>query len=348
MTFLSLKGMLTFGLSQLLFSNREENTVHFTAFSHNRWQETLTWAEIPMYKKISAAEVLYSSAILLRIINSESTLSTNANVKNGDSTLTLSDISKQIVSELRNGKSKLINNQKKHNCCEPDHNNVDIFLISKLWDEFEIETHPTGWMSFCFSDAGVQTWLTHLNGQLSIFMSRLSCQMHTPPSEPLLGDLRVWQMQYMHGRCCALLRQWNAQVSPDYQVKNDTSFQRGGVERGDRNSIQQASAASTTAHRQVVHALVTLIDLAECDLFWIPYRWPSEQYFLLLKAGCQLCRSFEQFLSMDLSGFGAISDASAAIAKRNFQARFLLTLVVQKTLRVIMERCLGIIAPKQL
>ncbi|MFK8185926.1 MAG: hypothetical protein AB8B99_21320 [Phormidesmis sp.] len=111
---------------------------------------------------------------------------------------------------------------------------------------------------------------------------------------------------------------------------------------------EASQMASASATHQVIHALAALLDLAENDLFWIPYRWPSKQYFLLLGSTGQLCQSFERFLSVDLSNFGEVNVRSSAATKSRFQANFTLALIVQKTLKVLLERCLGIVAPSQL
>jgi len=350
-TFLSLKETLFYGLTHLLFSKHEGEPSHFTDFLHSNASTTTGQLEIPLSKKVSASEILYVSAIPQQLFNRGRIAGENANPK-----VALSDVSKQIVSQLRNNKSKIINNAKKHRCCERDHKDINIFIISQLWDAFEIETNRSGWISFCLSEAGVDAWLKHINCRLSNLINELPCQRKTSSFHPQLGDSRAWQMQYTHARCCCLLRLWNAQVDSLYQVGNDTPLFLEGAFRdrlgrghvGGERDRTLASSASRSASRPVIHALIHLIDLAESDLFWIPYHWPSKQYFLLLEATAQLCQSFEQFLSMDLSGFGNVDNTGSALLKLEYQSRFSLTLIVQKTLKVLMERHLAIRAPAEL
>ena len=272
----------------------------------------------------------------------------------------ISDVSKQIVNQLENSKSKSLNNKRNHKICEADHKAIDDFIVSKLWGEFEIRTQEAGWVTFCLSETGLSLWLTHLNSQLNYFINHY-LEVPTGQSTQLISidsiqngviqdapleDERVWQAQYAHGRGCSLLRLWNAQVDERYRVTMNTAIALEDLPSA--IAREQNRDRSASAQQQVIHTLITLLDLAESDLFWIPYRYPSKQYFLLLKAVCQLCQSFEQFLAIDLSGFGQVNPQAAASTKSNFQARFALVSIVQKTLKVLLVRCLGISAPTHL
>lgn len=388
MTFLSLKGTLIYALRQVLFSADEESSLHFTDFLYNGSFATSDWLEIPLTQKEQTADVLYISAIPQMLRRRE-----KANLPH-----TPANLSKYIVNQLRNSKSKLLNNERKHKSCDQDHKAINNSIVSQLWDEFEIGTQRAGWISFRLSKGGVSLWLRHLNERLSDFINHLLEQPHFSSqsgqisSETALNspqnDPQIWHAQYIHGRCCCLLRIWNAQVETDYQVKNkmpleiaemivattegailkqnqSSSAQQSPPQNRSTKYLTEPSASSESAslsslsrghpsrghlsrRGQVIHDLVALVDLAESDLFWIPYRWPSKQYFLLLKAICQLCQSFEQFLAVDLSQFGKMNKMSSIVTKRHFQANFALALIIQKTLKILLERGFGVPAPMQL
>lgn len=334
--------MLVYGLSQILLNEHEGITSRFINFSHADILSIADEFEIPISRGTSTSEVFYVSAIPQLMFKD----------KYVRQSLTLSDVSDQVLNQLINQKSKLLNTDRNHKSCERDHKVVDNFVVSQLWDELKIETKRSGWVSFHLSVVGVNLWLKHLNTELSNLTNHFLDQPEKAPSNlsapPLLDDPQVWQAQYTHARCCSLIRLWNAQVDGPYQVRNDTDWVARDMTANNSDRRRWEPPQSASARKSVIYALITLLDLAESDLFWIPYRWPSKQYFLLLNAVIPLCQAFEQFLAIDLSGFGNVNILSETAVKCNFQVSFTLALIVEKTLKVLLEGCLGVDAPIEL
>ena len=341
MTFISLKALLIEGIIQSLFSQYEAGSLGFTYPLCDGSMAPPAWAEVPLSKKTAVSEVLYTSAIS-HLLFAE---------KNRFQSISLLTVTEENVVQLRKSKFKTINNKEKHQVCELDHTGLNNSVVSQLWNELAIETKRSGWIAFRLSEAGLIDWLVHLKHQLGSLQGLLcyreiSSHAHASAAG-LTSDNRVWQLQYTYSRCRCLLRLWNQQVDAQYQVKNDTPLclppllccESDSLGRG-RRRVSHRTHRSTCL--QVVHSLIEALDYAECDLFWIPYRYPSKQYFLLLKAVAQLCQSLSLFMAEDLSGFGQINASSPASAKREFQARFGLLLVAQEALKVLMDRGLGL------
>lgn len=364
MTFLSIKKTLSYVISQFLSRRYEARSLAFTYLSQDPSHLSLahisSGVEASIDKKRGTQEVLYISAIA-HLIYRELKVADNSAVSN----LTLLDISNRVVSLLesdkKNAKTKLINSKKRHSSCELDHKDVDYFANFQLWEKFVIETSRPGWLGFYLPKSELINWLDRLDAQLSDFIAhyvdtaQTDSVNQTPHQTPILlsaslsspkptKDSRVWQAQYTYGRCCSLLRQWNAQVDQPYRVTNDTAFFSQHVLTAWNSSPE--SEDSWVTQYPVVHHLIELIDLVECDLFWIPYRYPSEQYFLLLKSVSQMCQSFELFLSSYIAGYASLSAQSPPKEKQRFQAYFTLVSIVQKTLRILLSRCLGVHAPE--
>jgi hypothetical protein len=362
MTILSLQAMLLYWLHQALLGDCEEEWGSFTIFSQVNspqadllgcYEPTISfltrsiWQNIPLQKKQNVAAVLYISAMPQRLLSkNDSTLSLTL-LKSIEKPF--SAISQQTVSQLKKNRSQTINSER-------DHNGSDRTLLFQLWAEFQIETQRPGWISFRLSDRGICLWLDQLqrlvdNDNLT-FSEALSTAAATPAiasfptaSLPIASpetEQMLWQVQYTHARCCSLLRLWQQiQLAVAVPVLGCPAF-----------GLTQLLGMTPSVSATLIHGLIETVD----DLFWIPYRWPAQQYFLLLKRAVQLCQSFEAFYSARLSGFGqlsaAVSTASSEACDRELiaelQAGFYLAIATKNILKVLLCRYLGAEAPVEL
>lgn len=366
MTILSLQATLLYWLHQALLGDCEEEWASFTIFLQvdspqadllGRYEPTISfltrsiWRNIPLQKKQNVADVLYISAMPQRLLS-----------KN-DSTLLLTllksikepctEISQQTVRRLKKNRFQTINSER-------DHKGSDRTLLFQLWAEFQIETQRPGWISFRLSDRGICLWLDQLqrlfdNDNLT-FSESLSTVPSTAAATPAIASFpaaslpiaspetkqMLWQVQYTHARCCSLLRLWQ-QIQPEVAVPAPDCPAFG---------LSQLLGMAPSVSMTLIHGLIETVD----DLFWIPYRWPSQQYFLLLKRAVQLCQSFEAFYAARLSGFGQLSAAFSTASSKacdleliaEFQAGFYLAIATKNILKVLLCRYLGAEAPAEL
>jgi hypothetical protein len=382
MTLLSLRATLLYRLHQALLGDCEEEWASFTQFlqvngprcdllgCYEPACSLLTspiWRKISLQKKPNKEAVLYLSAIpQQRLSRSDSTLSL-ALFKSMPEPF--AEISQQMVSRLEKKRFQSINSER-------DHKGSDRTLRFQLWAEFQIETHRPGWISFQLSDRGIGLWLDQLQqlidddnskcfeecseecsealstealsteallteALLTEALSTEACSaiaaFSTPPSDT---EKMLWQVQYTHARCCTLLRLWQ-QVQPDLAASAPDSAAFSAA-FGLTHLLRPPPSVT------LIHTLIETVD----DLFWIPYRWPAQQYFLLLKRASQLCQAFEAFSSVRLSGFGRLSQSFTPASNpeliREFQAGFYLAIATKNILKVLLHRYLSAEAPTEL
>ena len=165
-----------------------------------------------------------------------------------------------------------------------------------------------------------------------------------------LQERMLWQLQYAHARCCSLLQLWRECVVPQTAPSAPVTEAASGLDR----ELDGSASPWLTTNRQLrlqtpgatslLHASISTTD----DLFWIPYRWPNQQYFLLLKRGVELYQAFEQFYRADLSGFSrqltVSQDAEALLSASNFG----LVTTTKNILKVLLEDYLNALAPTEL
>lgn len=181
----------------------------------------------------------------------------------------------------------------------------------------------------------------------------------------------IWEAQYTHARCCALLRCWQdtlqaAFIEPKPNKQNLNEQKPNGSKNRELNSglntseqplaslLLSASPPSCVERIDTPHTqnLVQTLTAIADSMFWIPYRWPAKQYFLFRTASTQLCQAFEAFDRAEMSGFHShtlttLPPQKAELALQ-FQARFALVLATQNSLKVLLEEHLGADAPTEL
>ncbi|MGC1309922.1 MAG: hypothetical protein WA885_22065 [Phormidesmis sp.] len=252
---------------------------------------------------------------------------------------------------------------------------LDLALVTQLWREFKIETQRPGWVTFCLSEIGIAQWLSQIyeefrgdRKQSSPASNLGAAESFTPAFSSPLSSLtnppkykqsnsvdrdhqeheRIWQLQYSHACCCRLLAHWKTCCQPP-------SFAVNSVELTQPTEFWLTNTGQLRlqhqAARQLIHVLIETAD----DMFWIPYRWPSQQYFLLLKRSTQLCQSFDLFCSTCLSGFSQMpgpasrKESQGASPKYQlFQARFGLVLVTKNMLKALLVAHFDAVAPESL
>ena len=375
MTILSLKKTLLCCLQHVLFGDYEASSASFTKFSYvdsaqsystrpqtlNVPSSSSIWRKIPVQKKVKTPNILYVSAVPQLFLSSSDWAPTfvhlkeNAEKTKEETVQRFKEVSLQVVWRLQEASFQSISS-------EPDHKSEDHSLLFKLWSEFQIETQGSGWISFRLTEQGIGLWLEHLQ-RLSASRREgasnfLPCPSNGAAAQPNLHLLKadtlkadtfaletmLWQVQYTYARCCLLLRQWqdirhNAALRPDFPP---TSLPAAGLGVADLRSLMAGSG------ERLIHALIEMTD----DMFWIPYRWPSQQYSLLLKSAAQLCQSFEAFYAERLSGFGGLPSASGQpgfVARLDdYQANFYLAAAAKKVLQVLLSECLEAETPADL
>lgn len=371
---LSLKGTLVCGLEQALFNDDEEGGSDFTEFLHSRCVRFSDLSQqrpdnllpkpppslranpnesseqqvfkrrirvelvpyIPLQKKRNDVAVLYTSALPKQLLANQPFFQSQ----------TFSDVNRHLVDRLQKVMFEPM-------ICERDHNATDISLISQIWNEFEIETHRPGWIGFRLSELGTGLWLMHCLNQYDN-----GIDLHEKPYD--IADLLrqrspalLWQLQYTHARCCTLLRLWQQAIALPYALPHArhsrfTSLNEQALDDRvlkARRALAASPWLSANHHQaQLVHSLIEFAD----DMFWIPYRWPSKQYSLLLKRALTLCQALEQFYAACLSGFPQVGQENAIASIRTFQAKFCLVQLTQKMLKTLLTQHLKVEAPVRL
>lgn len=367
MNFLSLKGTLLYCLEQLLFRRYEENESSFTNFS----QSTSTLKSlrqkarnlrlddaenIPLQKTRTIKAVLYTSPLpqlLQKTGAAEDLLSAHKSIQQATS--------KSIQIQHKAG---LIESDNQNNYAE----NTGT-LPFRLWARFEIETDQPGWFAFRLPDEGLADWLEHLRTSKQE-ASEQAHSMHAPPDCALnqpdasqataqiapvnnpsqyptsqhlaylspqqleQSRLAIWQAQYTHARCTSILNQWpSAPIDirrPQATHACDPAYLPWISLSGDLQTQSQAAL-------ELIHTLIAVVD----DMFWIPYRYPNKQYFLLLKRTSQLYQAFEQFYRQCLPGFTRFSWKETSEYNQQMQVNIGLILSTQKVLKALLPGHLG-------
>lgn len=385
MTILSLKATLLYWLHQAFLEDGEEEPGSFISFlqtdnSQGRFlrsfEPTISaltnpiWQNIPLQKKQNEADILYVSAMPQRLLQGHDSVSLLAALKGIEEPFKA--ISHQTVDRPKKTGFQSIN-------CEPDHKDNARSLRFQLWAEFQIETQRPGWIAFRLCNRGIGLWLDQLprllcnsNSTISPDLPTLTnASFHTASAssvssfcigavanvesvadsiaDPMAdsvfrqrADAMLWQVQYTHARCCTLMRLWQS-ICGELSESSTAEAAFDSV-----RSLQMSAHMTVTSEARLIHALIETTD----DLFWIPYRWPSQQYFLLLKRAAQLCQSFDVFYAARLSGFGQLSHASSAAdsAAMSYEFRFgfYLTAATENILKVLLCSYLSAEAPAEL
>ena len=381
-TILPLKSTLLYWLHQAFLGDCEDEPSSFISFLQTddlqgcflrSCEPTISlltnpiWQNIPLQKKQNEADVLYVSAMPQRLFqrhDSVSLLSALKGIKEPSK-----EISSQTVDRPKKNEFQSIN-------CELDHKGDVRALLFQLWAEFQIETQRSGWIAFRLSNQGIGLWLDQLPRLLCDSNSGFSSSSLTSVDTPFRAaasscsptsscsfvssiklkeakaieskvetkrdtsaDAMLWQVQYTHARCCTLMRLWQSMHG---ELSKSSTLEVALEE------VVTSFGMSTRVEIGLIHALIEATD----SLFWIPYRWPSQQYFLLLKCAVQLCQAFDAFCSVRLSGFGQLAHvstvASSTATAGEFWFGFYLTAATENILKVLLCVYLGAEAPAEL
>ena len=264
----------------------------------------------------------------------------------------------------------------------PGHFNQSKYLkdLSKssraLWGNFKITSTRPGWIEFQLSSKGLFHWLSDLQNDPSLIykesnltVNQLSLKQSSKRVSPLTSiapkkaanssevsskiNQLLWQTHYSHSRCQSLLTQQYLLAAiaankrlhqPSITVGSD-GFQSipnpsraGAIPTASENSSQLSN--DTSATYRLVQALLETVDA----MFWIPYRYPSKQYFLLLKRGGQLCQAFDRFQRTELAlSRYSIPESEATPNHQQNQIvveQVLLVTATKNVLKALLEGCL--------
>lgn len=356
----------------------EEPSSSFTVLSHGQPAEPILseasssrqnlliptdWQSIPLQKKQNTDGIIYISALPQKLLNTFHSGSLLNSSKSADeaSQKTVLKTALKIVSYLEKIDSKSI-------ISEPDHN-LSLFpqrklggpsLLIKLWSHFQIETQQLGWISCRLSNAGISQWLEQVNASVSI--GRPPCDL--PPllsaspsmpfssEQPALSELQaqqLWQAQYSYARCCSLLRLWQpyrSSAAAGQRPLAEVQWFSPSPARTRHRATNPKHVIS--AQEQLIHVLIDTAD----NMFWIPYRFPSKQYLLLLKRAAQIYQSFDRFLSEEISGFGHFltsdNEPVRSHISLSWQAKFHLVSATHNILETLLHHHLRAQAPHEL
>ena len=350
----------------------EENDLNFTVLSHEQPYKTwhsqgsdtaenvsisMCWQNIPLKKTRQLKDITYISALpqwLLANSYSKPLLNRSKRAEK-----TLEETALKIVSAFKKIRFKSI-------ASEPDHKTIqylqalsnDYPLWLRLGAQFQIETQQLGCLSIRLSNDGISQWLQQVNASVLTDSARYDlppanpCSLASAATAVVMSDAiqqQLWQAQYAHARCCSLLSLWQQFSLPDLSTIAHARLSEYVAHLlASSQSVQRGRGASRCAEAQLIHALISTAD----DMFWIPYRFPSKQYLLLLKSVTQLCKAFEGFYSAQLSGFGQISDVDNESMRSHisslWQAKFYLVLTTKNILEALLTRHLHSRAPAEL
>lgn len=336
MNFLSLKGTLLYYLEQLLFRRYEESENSFTKFSQNTHKpKSLTQkgknlqvdgtVDIPLQKTHSTKAVLYTSplpqllpetGIANELLSAHQTIRRSAE-----------KVPSKVI-QIQH-KAKLIESNSQNNYAE----NTGT-LQFHLWTQFEIENERSGWLTFRLSDSGIAEWLEHLRTSEPSYRHAAQSPSEPGPVSNQHSQLAIWQTQYAHARCTSILKQWPSappRIRRPQAVYACDPTGMPWIDSSDRLQTQSPTAI------QLIHTLIAVVD----DMFWIPYRYPTKQYLLLLKRASQLYQAFESFYRQCLPGFSQFSWEEVSPDHQRVQTYIGLILVTQKVLKALLIEHLG-------
>ncbi|NJM98604.1 MAG: hypothetical protein HC800_16895 [Phormidesmis sp. RL_2_1] len=163
-------------------------------------------------------------------------------------------------------------------------------------------------------------------------------------------EAMLWNIQYTHARCCELRLLWDESQSSRCQSLGGESV---GQAHRSPSSVAAPLPWLDAEHQlrghniqsmQLIQALMATAD----DMLWIPYQWPSQQYYLLLRRAIQLCQAFDSFYRACLSGFSQIPSGAEAAETLKFQAWFGLVVATEKILKALLESCFHAESPQTL
>ena len=300
---IGLKGILLYWLNRFLSGNYEEKRKSFTDFSYNSkavpgpdlqlgtfagTSVSIDWSRVPIQKHPIETSVLYTSALpkIISIGNAR------------PSGLSQKVKTQKIVNQLNQFQ---MHSSKQYLKAE----DAILRFLSDIWHEFEISSDRSGWISFQLSESGIAKWLQHLikNDLMletchTLVIHQLSAGYSAlPPAsitqkqssenvdisiEATAVDRRLWPVQHTYARCCSLI----------HRCTNTCVYTTPLGQQ------QNSQAQNSQTSQQLLQQLIAMGDA----MFWIPYRYPSKQYLLFLKAANQLCQSFERFQKEDLPG----------------------------------------------
>lgn len=304
---ITLKSVLLYFLKRFLVSQYKEEGDSFIDFSQNRKTHSLSeiaaiansvlsGREVPLQKQQSCTEVLYATA-LPQLFQKD--LRPQKYLEYGN---------RAIPKEACYFTTRLKVFQLKPPSNDSLSSAETLSVLSNLWKSFKIENERPGWISFRLSNQGIYTWINQLQS-----ISQMAEKDHTLfikklPLEPVKNELSlrsvnqkhqmyvkaqanqlIWQAQYTHARCCALLRSGEAMRAHQkcLWVQDENVSQKGYVLMLESIFSQNQS----TPTRQLIQALIETAD----DMFWLPERYPAKQYVLLMKRAEQLSHAFDLF-----------------------------------------------------
>ncbi len=330
MKILSLKSVLLYRVGRTLVCDSEANVICFTDFLQKPGKDDsggrsggnkkiLNWREIPLRKKQKTSQILYVSPLPQTLVACDLVTA------GSDPSAPMRAIANRLNQSHSNLRLKRTNEQ---TLC-PDQT---LSIEAQLWLEFEIETKTPGWIAFDLSEKGLDLWLQHLQTQpISASKTNIASQnRQSLAASPAVIDVPIvemlWQAQYTYA-CCARL------------LEKECAAQH---HRSGSSCLRQRQRHETK--QALIHALVDMAD----SLFWIPYRWPAQQYLLLLKHAMPLCHAFERFHGVCLcESKRPYADLnSQEVAERSLS--WSLISATKNILKVLLEVHLGEFAPDQL
>ena len=386
MKILSLKSVLLYQLGSALLSDSKADEVSFFDFlqatceggsaaqlANNK--KIVDWCEIPLKEKQqqskNVSQILYVSAL-------PQAISALSQVEAGRNPLALSQVVVNRLNQSRfNLKEKLTN---KRAFCS----SYSLSIEAQLWLEFEIGTQKLGWITFCLSHQGLCRWLQHIQSPLQadilsatvnsatdvlapsitrpeqFYKEKTSSQlepfsmghgstrdMAKDTAQKELTDRLLWQAQYTYACCARLEREHAAKGDAErLALREDGSDRSADYLLGQMHcdDWQSEYAQSSPAARLLICTLVNTSD----SLFWIPYRWPTQQYLLLLERAKLLCQAFEQFYRVCLCGsqHPYLAPKTSAIAHKPLNQ--ILVRATKNILECLLQEHLGEKAPEHI
>ena len=383
---LSLESVLLYQLGSVLLSDLSDlkaDEICFFDFLHAVSKENIftcsasnqkiaDWCKIPLRKKQqkskNTSQILYVSAL-------PQAISALGRVEAGQNPSVLSQVIVNRLNQSRFYLKKKLTNERA--LCS----SYSLSIEAQLWLEFEIETQKSGWITFCLSHQGLGQWLRHLQPRLQA--DTLSESVNSPTDdlasnalasditrleqfskrEALLSpprqypternatqeraqkeavDRLLWQAQYTYACCARIEREYVAKANAErFARQKDVGYL---FEQIPCEYWQNEYALSPPAVHSLVYALVDMSD----SLFWIPYRWPTQQYLLLLERAKLLCQAFEQFYRVCLCGLQHPYVASKVPAIAHKLLSQILVKATKSMLECLLQEHLGEKAPEHL